>query len=352
MKKIIFERVKSKYSNTSPKKERSFLYKTKEELPKKVRLEACSLCQLKCAACWMRICEERLRKIEGFGYLKFSDFKNFVDDNPQLEWIELSNAGEIFLNPELDKIIKYAYEKKINLVAWAGVNLNTLSDEMAEVLVKYQFKEMVVSIDGATPDVYKIYRRGGDFNKVIANIKKINEYKKKYNSEYPKMIYKFIIFSHNIEDIPLAKKLAKELDMEIKFDQNKQTNYDRLSEDQKKRAEELSGINLEYEDEKRLLNLYRTKESNWFFCRDLFEFPQINWNGNLFGCCIYDKKYNINVFKSGLFKSLNNMKVLYVKKMLTDFSVLPKKDVYCSHCYIYTTLREENYEMYSDRELE
>ena len=159
------------------------------------------------------------------------------------------------------------------------------------------------------------------------------------------MIYKFIIFSHNIEEIPLAKTLAKELNMEVKFDQNKQTNYDMLSEEQKRRAEELSGIKLENTDEKRLLDLYRMKKSNWFFCSDLFECPQINWNGDLLGCCVYENKYNINVFKSGLFKSLNDMKILYVKRMLTDFSVPPKDDIPCSKCMVYEILKKQNYEM-------
>ena len=179
--------------NLSPKEKLNS--KIIAQMPKRIRLEACSLCQLNCPACWVRLEEEKIKKEEGFGYLKFKDFKNLVDDNPEIEEIELSNSGEIFLNPELDKIIKYAYEKKVNLFANNGVNLNTLSDEMAETLVKYNFCAMSVSIDGATPDVYKIYRRGGDLNNVIANIKKINKYKKKYNSENPKLVYKFIIFN-------------------------------------------------------------------------------------------------------------------------------------------------------------
>ncbi|MCQ2788889.1 MAG: radical SAM protein [bacterium] len=350
MEKVIFERIKSNSSNIFSKKERSFLYKTKEELPKQVRLEACTLCQLNCVACWMRLGAEEIKKTDGFGYLRFKDFKKFVDDNPQIESIELSNNGEIFLNPELDEIIKYAYEKKIVLTAYNGVNLNTLSDKTAEILVKYQFREMTVSIDGATPDVYKIYRRGGDLNKVIVNIKKINEYKKKYNSEFPILTYKFIVFSHNIEDIPLAKKLAKELNMYIKFDQNSQTWYDKLSEEQKIRAEKLSGEKFEETTEKFYLEKYKKNNSKYFFCLDLFEKPQIDWNGKLLGCCFpTTSKFNVNVFKQGLFKSLNNIRVLYVKRMLTDFSVPPKEGFLCTDCTVYKLLKEENFELFKNK---
>ncbi|MCQ2788891.1 MAG: radical SAM protein [bacterium] len=329
-----------------------FIYKSKADLPTKISLEACSLCQLNCPACWVRLGEEKIKKEDGFGYLKFKDFKNLVDDNPQINEIELANHGEIFLNPELDKIIKYAYEKKIILSANNGVNLNTLSDEMAEALVKYQFSAMTVSIDGATPDVYKIYRRGGDFNKVIANIKKINEFKKKYNSEFPKMFYKFIIFNHNIDDILPAKKLAKELNMNIKFEQNCRPSYAPLSEEQKARVEKLLGLILESKSEKQSLNEYKNGKSKWFFCQDLFLSPQINWNGKLLGCCYsLVSTFDVNVFEEGLLKALNQQKVLYAKQMVTDFSTPPKKDILCSSCSVYETIKEENYEMFSDRKL-
>ena len=329
-----------------------FIYKSKADLPTKISLEACSLCQLNCPACWVRLGEEKIKKEEGFGYLRFKDFKKFVDDNPQINEIELSNSGEIFLNPELDKIIKYAHKKKIVLTAYNGVNMNTLSDEIAEILVKYQFKGMTVSIDGATPDIYKIYRRGGDLNKVIANIKKINEFKKKYNSKFPIMTYKFIIFNHNIEDIPLAKKLAKELNMNIKFEQNCRPWYAPLSAEQKARAEKLLGSALESKSEKQSLNEYKNGKSNWFFCQDLFLSPQIDWNGKLLGCCYsLVSTFDVNVFEEGLLKALNQQKVLYAKQMVTDFSTPPKKDILCSSCSVYETIKEENYEMFSDRKL-
>ena len=188
-----------------------FYYKSKDELPKRIRIEACSLCQLNCPACTTRRLEKKAPK-DWLGYLKFDDFKKFVDDN-KFDEIELSNNGEIFLNPELDEIIKYAYYKDISLTAGNGVNLNTVSEATLENLVKYKFKKMTVSLDGATPETYKIYRVGGDFNKVIDNIKKINYFKKKYNSEFPKLTWQFIPFGHNEHEILLAKKKAQELNI-------------------------------------------------------------------------------------------------------------------------------------------
>ncbi len=45
-------------------------------------------------------------------------------------------------------------------------------------------KDLTVSIDGASQETYQIYRVRGKFDEVIGHIRKINEYKKKYNSEF------------------------------------------------------------------------------------------------------------------------------------------------------------------------
>ena len=306
-----------------------FYYKSKEDLPKRIRIEACSLCQLNCPACTVRKLEKQMPK-DWLGYLKFNDFKNFID-NYNFKEIELSNNGEIFLNPELDEIIKYAYEKKISLVAENGVNLNTVSDTTLENLVKYKFKYMKVSIDGATPETYKIYRVGGDFNKVINNIKKINYFKKKYISKYPRLIWQFILFGHNEHEIELAKQRAKELEMEIEFKRNMSNSYSPIRN--KDLVEKQTGLKLFKDKSDMFKNLFSDKFNA---CYTLFYNPQIDYNGILLGCCRTKiKDFKVNAFKVGLLDALNSPGVIYAKHMLTDFSFDIKDDIPCASCYDY-----------------
>ena len=91
-----------------------------------IRIEASSKCQLKCPICPTG---KGLTKSEviGWGHLKFENFKDFIDKNPSIKNIELSNWGEIFLNPELKDIIRYAAEKNIALSAGNGGLLCTNS---------------------------------------------------------------------------------------------------------------------------------------------------------------------------------------------------------------------------------
>ena len=127
------------------------IYHDKSELPKKVRIDASTKCQLDCERCYMRMDKEGVENGCRLGNLKFDDFKKFIDEN-DFESIELSNHGEVFLNPELDKIIEYATTKGIALSMDNGVNLNYLSDKMAEILVKCGVKRVYVSIDGASQE--------------------------------------------------------------------------------------------------------------------------------------------------------------------------------------------------------
>ena len=66
------------------------LSKANDILPSKVRLEACTICQLRCKGCsfqnsnWPGL---------GRGYLKISDFRKFVRENKFIREIELSNLA-------------------------------------------------------------------------------------------------------------------------------------------------------------------------------------------------------------------------------------------------------------------
>jgi len=292
-----------------------------------IRIDASNICQLQCPFCWRAQGKNTTFKR---CYLKFDDFKKFIDNNPTFKNIELSDNGEIFLNPELKDIIQYAYEKKINLTAKNGVNLNTVSEEMLECLVKYKFRVMLVSIDGATNDTYQIYRRGGNFDNVIENIKKINYFKHKYNTEFPRLIWQFIIFGHNENELPLAREKAKKLNMLFLpkinyFDQS----YSPVKDSEFIRKENKYISREEYEN--------KTKSLYIFPCIQLWFAPQISPDGELLGCNSRLTTFG-NVFKSGLKKHLRSEKFIYAKKMLLGKKG-PREDILCFHCKIYQKMQ-------------
>lgn len=301
--------------------------------PNKIRLEASSFCQLKCPSC--PTTTKAIHPTIGSGFLKFKDFKQLIDQNPFIREIELSNYGEIFLNPDILKIMQYAYQHNVSLSANNGVNLNHIKANVLEGLVKYQFKSLSVSLDGIDNHTYQQYRVKGDFDRVIAHIKQINAYKQQYQSEYPQLLWQFIAFGHNEQVIIQAKQMADELGMQF-------------------------GLKLSWSDEfspvKNHLDVIRSftggvTSRNEFkqthkvdymqsLCHQLWDHPQINWDGKLLGCCrnFWGDFGSLNVFKDGLIKSLNHPKMKYARKMLMGLEP-ERADIPCTTCNIYIGMK-------------
>ena len=302
-----------------------------ETKPEKIRLEASSLCQLRCVSCPMPYKENH--RLIGYGYLKIDDFKKLVDENPWIREIELSNYGEIFLNPDLLDIIKYAYIKKVTLTAYNGANLNTANEEILEALVKYSFRGINCSIDGASNETYKRYRVRGDFDRVIENIKRINYYKEKYNSRFPLLSWQFVIFGHNEHEIPEAIKMAKDLDMRFLPELTWDESFSPIRD--KEFVKEQTGLDVTSRAE-----YYQEHETDYTqgICYQLWNSPQINWDGKLLGCCRNYWGSFGNAFESGLLNALNNENMKYAREMLLGKKPA-REDIPCATCRMYEGMK-------------
>ena len=98
--------------------------------PAQIRLEASSYCNLRCPSCATTTGYVHNLAVGG-GFLRLEDFRKLLDDNPGLDCIELSNFGEIFLNPALSSMLELAHQRGVKLTAENGVNLNKVRPEGA-----------------------------------------------------------------------------------------------------------------------------------------------------------------------------------------------------------------------------
>ncbi len=285
----------------------------------KVSLEASTACQLRCPVCPTSQ-GKTSKNICGTGFLRLENFKRFLNLNKSIKEIELANWGEVFLNPHLSKIFEYAYQQNVSMTITTGANLNHVTEECLEALVKYRVKELVVALDGASNETYSIYRIGGNFDKVIENVKAINQLKQKYNSKSPKLIWQYVVFGHNENDIINAKQLAKNLNMEFRAKLNVVPNYSPIHNTEKV----LKDANI---------NSVKT-EDDWgiVMCNQLWESPQINWDGNILGCCHNNwATFGGNVFEKNLDECLNSEPMIYAREMLMGH-VPAREDIPCTTC--------------------
>jgi hypothetical protein len=295
-------------------------------LDRMVMIEASSLCQLDCVKCPGKVLGQHgeLEHVIGKGNLAFDNFKLLLDSNPWIKQIELSNWGELFLNPLLKQIIEYAFLRKVRLFAQNGVNLNTVSNEQLEALVKFNFELLGVSIAGATQKTYSQYHLNGDFNNVISNIEKINYYKNKLGSNKPHLIWRFVVFGHNQEELLLARRMAGELNMEFVPVINFCSEYSPI----KNKLEVMRQFGLTPDTARPWPS---DKDRSCAACGQLWRSPQINWDGKLLGCCMNIYGDYGNVFLQGLRACIMSKKYIYAKRMLLGQAPI-LADIPCANC--------------------
>ena len=208
-------------------------------------------------------------------------------------------------------------------------------------LVKYNVYAITISLDGATQEVYQKYRINGDFNKVIENIKRLQSYKEKYNSKYPKLVWQYIVMNGNDteNDIITAKNIAKELGIEMYFRFTWESNYKPTNPEFIKKE-----TGLKYWKEEKILTIMNpTAYSN--VCSLLWYNPVINYDGRLLGCCVvYQDDFGVNVFDVGLKKALKSKNYMYAKKMLLGKVPLPSDTTHipCAKCEYYQYMLANN----------
>lgn len=300
--------------------------------PTALRLEASSFCQLRCPSC-----PTTTRAIDaaiGRGFLRFEDFRDLVDRNPELKRIELSNYGEAFLNPNLLEILEYADRKGVAISLDNGANLNHAKDEILEGLVRHRLRLLTCSIDGASPETYRKYRVRGDFDMVIRNVERINHYKGAHASEFPRLQWQFVVFGHNEHEIPLAREMAARLGMAFRSKISWDKNFSPIRDGTFVRAQtgEQALTREEYE------RIHVEKYASGI-CQQLWDEPQINWDGKVLGCCRnFWGDFGGNAFADGLIESLNNAKIAYAREMLQGRKPA-RADIPCTTCEMYEAMQ-------------
>lgn len=311
-----------------------FVY-VNQSIPERICLDASTHCQLNCRSCPNHTV--RFKKGVGYGYLTVENFRLFIKNNPTVKSVELSNWGEVFLNPELKAIIKFASDKNIRLSANNGANFNNVSEDVLEALVKYQFHSISVSVDGCSNETYSQYRVNGDFNGLILNIRKLVDLKRKHNSLFPHLKWQFIAFDHNVHEIKIAKKLAVELGMsfylKLSWDDLYVDSFSQVSDSDIVKLE--SGLGVSNREE-----YYQKYKKDYIAptCLQLWKYPRINFDGRFLGCSVnYWGDYG-NVFDQNLKTIIKGEQYSYAKRMLMGI-VPEREDIPCSVCPVYKKMR-------------
>jgi hypothetical protein len=271
----------------------------------------------------------------GAGHLKLADFEALLDANPEIQHVELSNYGEMFLNPRLAEILEAAHRRKVVVSGNNGVNLNFAREDALEAVVRYRVRALTCSIDGASQATYALYRRNGNLENVLSNIDRILEFKKRFGTAFPMLYWQFVVFGHNEHELETARAMAAARGMEFVPRLSWDTEHSPLRNPELVTIQ--TGIGAASREE------YKEKKGTDYtrdICYQLWQAPVVNWDGKLLGCCVnYWGDFGGNVFADGLANSARNPKMQSARKMLMGESpAVP--DVPCTTCDQFRSLRE------------
>ena len=92
-----------------------------------------------------------------------------------------------------------------HIYLYTSTNGLAFNEEQVRRLVRSGIDEVTFSIDGATPESYATYRRRGDFNKAIGNLRHAADEKRATGADVPFLNWRYILFTHNDSDAEMAQ---------------------------------------------------------------------------------------------------------------------------------------------------
>ncbi len=184
-----------------------------QPLPSRLYIECTAACNISCAqACCAP--ETGITRTRNAGMLDFELFRRVIDEaGPSLTRVDFFNYGEAFLNKRAVEMCEYIKAQFPHIYLYTSTNGLAFTEEQARRLVRSGIDEVTFSIDGATPETYAVYRRRGDFDKAIRNLRAAADEKRRNGRDLPCINWRYILFNHNDTDDEMnrARGMAEEL---------------------------------------------------------------------------------------------------------------------------------------------
>ena len=174
--------------------------------PEWFHLDVSNPCNIDCNYCWFY--SKYLKNPPSYEFKKsminYRDFKNLVNDLARLstDTILFTGAGEPFLHPKINDMIKFVKEKKIKLQIFT--NGTIINEESAKTIIETETDELFISVSASNPITYvKVHPNQKEklFFDSEKNIKRLIKLKKEKRKKNPNIVLLFVICRDNYNDV-------------------------------------------------------------------------------------------------------------------------------------------------------
>lgn len=230
--------------------------------------------------------------------------------------VDLFNWGEPFLNLHVFEFIEYFSSRGIETVIHANFSAKDYDAAWFEALARSGLSKLVVSIDGATQETYEKYRRKGRLDRVLQNMRGVDEAKRRLGLATPRLVYKMLLNSFNEGEATLAAEHAARAGAELELNENFEVPKELRDEWMAK------GVRAKFGDTPPASSGPRRPVGRDIHteCRQLWDSLYVNANGDVFPCCLVADPQMVagNVAETPLDQLWNNEKMMAMRRFTVD----------------------------------
>lgn len=178
-----------------------------------VYAEATSRCNLRCFMCRLQFPETTRQHRDHMKLETYALLEPLLEPGSRLS---LFGLGEPLLNPSFVEMLRIATERG----ATVGLNSNAmlLDERISRAMVDLEQELLVISFSGGTRDTYEKVITGANYDRVLANLRRLNELKREKAGEgvpleqvKPVLQLQFTAMRDNVHEVSEMVKLAIEL---------------------------------------------------------------------------------------------------------------------------------------------
>lgn len=177
-------------------------------------IETGNICNLACPFCPTGIGQTGMKR----GLMSLKTFRKVIDRlKNHVFCYEMMNWGEPFLNPDFLDMVRYLSKNGLRSNVDSNFCAFEFSDQFCEEIVRSGIWMISASIDGTTENTYSLYRREGNFDLAMANLKRLCRARDRLNSDSPIIHWQFLVHKNNEHEVENAKGIAEELQILLTF---------------------------------------------------------------------------------------------------------------------------------------
>jgi MoaA/NifB/PqqE/SkfB family radical SAM enzyme len=171
--------------------------------PRSIQIECTTRCNLKCTMC------EISYWTEPGGDLQAENLRKMVEHLPGLKRVDLTGIGEALMNRGFFDTLRFL--KSRGMYVTLNDNFTLMTEDATRRIVELGVDQIFLSLDGATKETYEQIRVGANFDKVIANARRLIRIKREMRKKRPEVKVNTVVCASNYRELPEIVELAHDI---------------------------------------------------------------------------------------------------------------------------------------------